>query len=217
MQRGLCAADGLPAPARPRYSGRMKSAAAPVVLVLASGRGERFVASGGAGSKLQALLAGRPVLQWTLEAVRASGLPFHVEDAGHPGMGDSIAAAVRATRGAGGWLVLPGDLPLVRPATLRQVAGALAAGAEVVVPLYRGERGHPVGFSAACGEALAALSGPKGAQAVAKARRVTALEVEDEGVLVDIDTVQALQEAERRVRAGGAADGASAGSPPARG
>ena len=29
--------------------------------------------------------------------VRASGLPFHVEDAGHPGMGDSIAAGVRAT------------------------------------------------------------------------------------------------------------------------
>ncbi len=189
----------------------------PVVLVLASGRGERFVASGGSGSKLQAQLAGKPVLQWTLEAVRASGLPFHVEDAGHPGMGDSIAAAVRATRGANGWLVLPGDLPLVRPATLRQVAQALSAGAEVVVPLFRGERGHPVGFSAACGEALAALSGAKGAAAVVKARRVTELAVDDEGVLVDIDTVDALADAERRVRARGAAEGASTGSPPARG
>src|SRR3954467_10452643 len=114
----------------------------PVVLVLASGKGERFVASGGQGSKLQALLAGKPVLAWTLDAVRGSGLPFHVEDAGHPGMGDSIAAAVRATRDAGGWLVLPGDLPLVKPQTLLTVAAALAH-ADVVVPVFRGERGHP--------------------------------------------------------------------------
>ncbi|MFI4927817.1 MAG: nucleotidyltransferase family protein, partial [Burkholderiales bacterium] len=42
------------------------AAPSPVVLVLASGRGERFVASGGNGSKLQALLAGRPVIEHTL-------------------------------------------------------------------------------------------------------------------------------------------------------
>src|SRR6476620_5937213 len=116
----------------------------PTVLILASGRGERFKASGGKVHKLQALLAGKPVLQHTLDAVRASGLPWHVEDAGHPGMGDSIAAAVRATRDAGGWLVLPGDLPLVRPDSLRQVAAALGEH-EVVVPTFKGERGHPVG------------------------------------------------------------------------
>ena len=89
----------------------------PVVLVLASGRGERFAASGGAVHKLQAPLAGKPVLQRTLDAVRASGLPWHVEEAGHPGMSDSIAAAVHHTADAAGWLVLPGDLPLVLPAT----------------------------------------------------------------------------------------------------
>ena len=86
----------------------------PTVLILASGRGERFKASGGMVHKLQALLAGKPVLQRTLDTVRASGLPWHLEDAGHPGMGDSIAAAVRATAGAPGWLVLPGDLPSVK-------------------------------------------------------------------------------------------------------
>ncbi|WBY01358.1 NTP transferase domain-containing protein [Ramlibacter tataouinensis] len=180
-----------------------QAAADPVVLVLASGRGERFLASGGSGNKLQALLAGKPVLQWTMEAVRASGLPFHVEDAGHPGMGDSIAAAVRATRAArGGWLVLPGDLPLVRPQTLRAVAQALAGGAEVVVPTFRGERGHPVGFAGACGDALAALSGPKGAAAVVQAHRVTELPVDDRGIVVDIDTVQALAEAQRKLESG---------------
>jgi molybdenum cofactor cytidylyltransferase len=166
----------------------------PVVLVLASGKGERFIASGGQGSKLQALLAGRPVLDRTLDAVKASGLRWHLEDAGHPGMGDSIAAAVRATRDAEGWLVLPGDLPLVRPQTLQAVAAALA-GKEVVVPVFDGTRGHPVAFAATCGAALAALSGPKGAAAVMQAHRVTELPVDDEGVVTDIDTVEALARA----------------------
>jgi molybdenum cofactor cytidylyltransferase len=188
-----------------RYSDPMRAdPSSPVVLVLASGRGERFIASGGQGSKLQALLAGKPVLQWTLDAVRASGLPFHVEDAGHPGMGDSIAAAVRATRDARGWLVLPGDLPLVRAETLRAVAAALA-GRDVVIPTYRGERGHPVGFSARCGEALAALSGPQGAASVVRAMGAVEMDVDDEGVVVDVDTVEALDRAEGLVRQRGAA------------
>ena len=86
----------------------------PTVIVLASGRGERFIASGGTTHKLKALLHGKPLLQHTLDAVKASALPWHLEDAGHPGMGDSIAAAVRATIGAAGWMILPGDLPLVQ-------------------------------------------------------------------------------------------------------
>lgn len=177
----------------------MRAASSPslVVLVLASGRGERFVASGGRGSKLKALLAGKPVLEHTLDAVRASGLQFHVEDAGHPGMGDSIAAAVRATRDAGGWLVLPGDLPLVKAQTLSAVARALVRGeVQVVVPVCRGERGHPVGFTAACGDALAALVGAKGAAAIVKSNTVVELPLDDEGILVDVDTVEALAQAE---------------------
>lgn len=50
---------------------------------------------------------------------------WHVEDVGHPGMGDLIAAAVRHTVDAAGWLVLPGDLPLVQPATLQAIAQVL--------------------------------------------------------------------------------------------
>ena len=166
-----------------------------MVLVLASGRGERFVASGGRGSKLQALLAGRTVLERTLDAVRASGLPFHVEDAGHPGMGDSIAAGVRATADAGGWLVLPGDLPLVRPESLRAVAQALGT-ASLVLPFHEGIRGHPVGFGAQHREALQALSGAEGAAAIVRAARPMRLDLADEGILTDVDTVEDLARAE---------------------
>jgi len=171
----------------------------PTVLVLASGRGERFAASGGGTHKLQALLAGKPVLAHTLAAVAASGLPWHLEDAGHPGMGDCIAAAVRATPDASGWLVLPGDLPLVRASTLRAVAHALAQHA-VVVPLYQGARGHPVGFSAACRDAMLELKGEPGAAAVVRAQAalnaVAFIDVLDEGTVTDIDTLQDLQRAE---------------------
>lgn len=174
----------------------------PTVLVLASGRGERFAASGGGVHKLRAPLAGVPVLERTLAAVRASGLPWHLEDAGHPGMGDSIAAAVRATRAAAGWLVLPGDLPLVGAATLRAVAAALAREAtDAVQPVFEGRRGHPVGFAAACGDALAALAGPQGAASViaqAGARgRLARIEVDDPGIEIDIDTLQDLARAEQ--------------------
>lgn len=167
----------------------------PAVLVLASGRGERFLASGGATHKLQADLAGRPVLQHTLQAVRDSGLPWHLEDGPHPGMGDSIAAAVRATPDAGAWLVLPGDLPLVRSDTLLAIATALLAH-EVVVPVYQGRRGHPVGFGRTCLQALTRLQGERGAAPVVAAFGPCLLPVDDVGVVTDIDTLSDLQLAE---------------------
>lgn len=167
-----------------------------VVIVLASGRGERFLASGGTVAKLQALLAGRTVLAWTLAAVRASGLRYHLEDAGHPGMGDSIAAGVRATADAHAWLILPGDLPLIQPSSLLSMA-AVRAECDVVFPLVQGQRGHPVRFSAACGHDLLRLSGAQGAAAVMRARGATAWPLEDAGCILDIDTLEDLRQAER--------------------
>ncbi|QBK04631.1 nucleotidyltransferase family protein [Hylemonella gracilis] len=179
-----------------------------VVLVLASGRGERFLASGGAAlapHKLQAQLQGQTVLQRTLDAVRASGLPWHLEQASHPGMGDCIAAAVRAASltypDAQGWLILPADLPLIQPDTLRRVAGAPAAW-PVVRPVHQGEAGHPVRFGRACTPDLLALRGDAGAAAVARqhgpARQI---DVDDVGCVTDIDTVNDLARAEALLRA----------------
>lgn len=175
----------------------------PTVIVLASGRAERFFASGGTVHKLSALLGGRPVLEHTLAAVRESGLPWHLEDAGHPGMGDSIAAAVRATADAGGWLILPADLPLVQPATLRLIAEVLSQSLsqwQAVQPVHAGARGHPVGFAASNGAALMALAGPLGAAPVLRGLRainaVGEVEVDDAGIVTDIDTLDDLARAE---------------------
>ena len=180
--------------------------ALPTVIVLAAGRGERFIASGGNTHKLAALLAGKPVLQHVLDAVRASGLPHHVvqADASRPGMGDSIADGVRATPDAAGWLVLPGDLPLVRGESLRAVADALRQHA-VVMPAYQGVRGHPVGFSAACRDQLLALKGKQGAAPVVIAQSamnsVAVLALDDVGVVTDVDTLDDLARAEELLAA----------------
>lgn len=169
------------------------------MIVLASGRGERFAASGGCTDKLQAVLAGKTVLQHTLTAVRASGLPWHMEDAGHPGMGDSIAAAVRTTMMAAGWLILPGDLPLIHGDTLRTVAAALCASA-AVVPVYQGQRGHPVGFHADFLPELLKLRGSRGAAAIVQSRGAIELPVGDIGCVTDVDTVDDLLAVARLLR-----------------
>ncbi|MCZ8253137.1 MAG: nucleotidyltransferase family protein [Hylemonella sp.] len=172
----------------------------PTVLVLASGRGERFLAAGGGTHKLQALLDGKTVLQHTLDAVRASGLPWHLEEAPHPGMGDSIAAAVRATPHAEGWLILPADLPLVLPETLRRIAAAPDE-QTVVRPIYQGRQGHPVRFARTCAEALMALGGKSGAAAVVRRHRLWTLAVDDPGCVTDIDTPEDLVRARQILQA----------------
>jgi molybdenum cofactor cytidylyltransferase len=168
----------------------------PTVIVLASGRGERFAASGGQVHKLQALLGGKKVIDWTLDAVRASGLPYHVEDAGHPGMGDSIAAAVRATPDANGWLILAADLPLIQSATLLAVAQALQQ-SSLVYPMFEGQRGHPVGFGPTYASQLTNLKGNKGAAQLIIAGAATELIVNDVGCMTDIDTLQDLERAQK--------------------
>jgi molybdenum cofactor cytidylyltransferase len=174
----------------------------PVVLILASGKGERFVASGGQGNKLHAMLGGKRLIDWTIAAAKDSGLRWHVEEGGHDGMGDCISAAVRAAKDATGWLILPGDLPLIEPSTLVAVAESLEHH-DVVVPHYRGERGHPVGFDRCCESALRALHGPIGAQSVVRAEAavdgVFDLEIDDEGIVMDIDTLGDLRIAERKL------------------
>lgn len=171
----------------------------PTVIILASGRGERFTASGGSTHKLQANLAGKTVLQRTLEAVRGSGLAWHLEEGSHRGMGDSIAAAVHKTSQAKGWLILPADLPLIQSDTLWAIAAALK-GHDVVVPVYRGRRGHPVAFSSTCLQALLDLKGERGAVSVARAHANMELVVEDIGCVTDIDTVDDLHLAEALLR-----------------
>lgn len=110
------------------------------------------------------------------------------------GMGYSLAAAVDADAQGGGWVVALGDMPRVDPRSIEAVAGALTAGARIAVPVYHGRRGHPVGFAASCREALLALHGDAGARSLLQgyAAEVVNVEVDDPGILLDVDTREDL-------------------------
>ena len=105
------------------------------------------------------------------------------------GMGHSLAHGVGTSRQAKGWIVALADMPRVNPQTIRAIRGALDSGAVLAAPMYRGERGHPVGFSAVLGNELLTLSGDTGARKVFErhAHEATCIECDDPGIAIDID------------------------------
>jgi len=192
-----------------------------VVVVLAAGEGRRFQ---GHGHKLTQRIGSSSVLGMTLSQVVASGLPTVVvttddlaqeaarwvatkdvvivapaaRDA-RAGMGRSIATGVAARPDAQGWLILPGDMPLIQPASLRAVARSLSH-APVVCAHHRGRRGHPVGFAAELYAELTALEGDQGARRIVARYPSQAIELDDPGVLTDIDSVSDLEAARQQWR-----------------
>ena len=105
------------------------------------------------------------------------------------GMGASLAHGVAQARGAGGWIVALADMPRIAPDTVRAIISALEKGAMVAAPVYKGERGHPVGFGASLRDELLKLDGDQGARAVVERHRdaVQLIECDDPGVLFDVD------------------------------
>jgi molybdenum cofactor cytidylyltransferase len=109
------------------------------------------------------------------------------------GMGASLAHGIAQTplhtHDAAGWVVALADMPRIQPATIRQVASAIAQGALIAAPSYRGERGHPVGFSAALRDELLGCHGDEGARAVIRRHHaeIRLIATGDSGVIFDID------------------------------
>ncbi|MCC6854041.1 MAG: nucleotidyltransferase family protein [Comamonadaceae bacterium] len=186
----------------------------PTIVVLAAGLGRRF---GSLQHKLEQPFGTLTVLGTTLSQAVATQLPVVLVttealaplaarqlarrdivvlppvDAAR-GMGASIATGVTERSGAPGWLILPGDMPLVRPSSMLAVAGALETHA-IAFAQYHGRRGHPVGFAAELYSELATLSGDEGARRIVARYPAHGQEVDDRGVLVDIDTPAELEAA----------------------
>ena len=109
------------------------------------------------------------------------------------GMGSSIAIGVAASRDAAGWVVALADMPWLRPCSIAAVVAALNAGAGVAATRFQNRRGHPVGFAAGFREQLLQLDGGEGARSVlANADQVVEIEVNDPGVLLDVDVPEDL-------------------------
>lgn len=189
-----------------------QSGGAIVGILLAAGAATRFRANkllhplpGGtpiaaaAAQNLRAALARviavvRPGVPELERALAATGAEVTVCADATAGMGHSLAHAIAAAPEAAGWVVALADMPFVAPATIRGVAAALADGAPLAAPAYRGERGHPVGFAARYRDELCALSGDAGARAILgrDRARIRIVAVDDPGVLRDIDTPEDL-------------------------
>ena len=193
----------------------------PAVVVLAAGAGSRYR---GARHKLSEQLGGDSVLVRTLRNAIASEMSVvlvisealidEAQGLVAPedmvvvdlrsqtgwGMGDSIAAGVSIHASATGWLVLPADMPLVKPSSLRAVADALDQ-QPIAFAQHRGRRGHPVGFAAELFSELVMLKGDEGARRMLARYPTAAVELDDPGVLFDIDTVDDLAVARQRLDA----------------
>jgi len=193
----------------------MTAARQVVGVLLAAGRGSRF-----GGDKLRAFLRGvqpqvtvgvasgrqlRAALPVSIAVVRsedaqladelaAIGLTIVPCSRADEGMGSSLACGVEATRDATGWVVALGDMPWITVQTIRAVADAISAGADIAAPSYRGTRGHPVAFSHRHYATLTALTGDAGAKSVVERERasLTLIDVDDPAILRDVDTPDQL-------------------------
>jgi molybdenum cofactor cytidylyltransferase len=120
------------------------------------------------------------------------GISVVVNEQADAGMGTSLAWGISSKADATGWVVALADMPYIPSSVIAQIADALAQGAAIAAPAYQGRRGHPVGFSHEFGEALMQLSGDEGARDLVQRHRsrLQLIEVDEPGVLYDIDTHQ---------------------------
>lgn len=186
-----------------------------VAIILAAGQGSRFrEIAGTEADKLLAPCPGldgvqRPVLGHVLKSLEgrvarkllitrpastaiialAKGCDIILLDS--PGIGDSIAAAVKASTNAAGWLIILGDMPFIQPSTLDSVLAAIGPD-HITVPVGREGYGHPVGFGAAFAQPLQALQGDQGARRLFQSRRLVEVPVSDAGIYQDIDVPSSL-------------------------
>lgn len=185
-------------------------------LVLAAGRSTRF----GDENKLLALYEGKPMLAHALDLARqvvagpvlvvtgheaalvgAAAAGSGVQLVHNPAYAEGLAGSLKAGLAAlpaetEAAFVLLGDMPRVKPETLRQLLQAMAEqpAPEAFVPVHEGQWGNPVLIRRGLFAAMQGLSGDQGARKLLMTRRdhVAEVPVADAGVLADFDTKAAL-------------------------
>jgi molybdenum cofactor cytidylyltransferase len=184
-------------------------------LVLAAGRSSRM----GSTNKLLADIDGAKLIARVVDAALGAGMHEVVVITGHDqsavraalaarpvryahnprfadGLASSLCAGLSALRaGTDGVVVCLGDMPRVSSMHIAALADAFTAGAgaDVCVPFHRGQRGNPVLWPARCFAALAGLAGDIGGRALLEREaHLCRVAIEDDGVLVDVDTPEAL-------------------------
>lgn len=106
------------------------------------------------------------------------------------GQSRSLAAGVAASRPVDALVIGLGDMPYVAETTLRSLRSAISRHPECIVrPRHDGRAGNPVAFPAPKFDALTQVRADMGArEIIAASGSVVYVDVNDPGVLVDIDT-----------------------------
>lgn len=189
-------------------------------VLLAAGLSSRYRAlDPSVATKLVAELDGVPLVRRAAEAALASRAAPLVVVTGHaeaevraalgglavafvfnPDHASGLASSLRAGLAAlpaeaDGALVLLGDMPGVTAPLLDRLIVAYAGdgAAEAVVPVHRGRRGNPALLGRALFGPALALRGDEGARRLLDRARVVEEEVDDAGVLRDVDEPAALR------------------------
>jgi molybdenum cofactor cytidylyltransferase len=92
-----------------------------------------------------------------------------------------------------GFLIVLGDQPSVSTAVIDRVIEAYRdSEAEIVVPVFRGRRGHPPVFHRRLSDEIREVAGQFGAREVLRRHpeKILPVEVEAEGILDDVDTLE---------------------------
>jgi CTP:molybdopterin cytidylyltransferase MocA len=187
----------------------------PAIVLLAAGEGSRF-----GGAKQLASIGGEPMVRRVARILLETQLPVCVVTGAHAGeveavladlplklvgcerwsqgMGDSLAAGVRAVVGAfplaSAVLVCLADQPLLSAAQLRAMLQRHQAMPDrIMATQYADLQGPPVLFPRDCFAALTALSGPHGARTLLR-QETARVEVFASPAWVDVDTPQDLEQ-----------------------
>jgi molybdenum cofactor cytidylyltransferase len=186
-----------------------------IAIVTAAGSAERF-----GGRKLLADVDGEPLLDRTIRSLLEGGVsevivvvgtdsraelerdvnamndarvrPVENRDPSR-GMFSSIQEGVRTASGDV-LLVLPGDMPFVKPATVQKVIQEWTRTRGIVSPRNNNKRGHPVALPLALRDEILATSPTSNLHEVIKrhSSERTDLEVDDPGINRDVDRLEDL-------------------------
>ena len=139
------------------------------------------------------LVVGRPDDEaLRLEVGKLAPSVTYVENPRHAsGQLSSVLAALDVVDqpAARGLLIVPVDMPLVRASTIATLLDAFnTSPLSIARATHRGSHGHPVIIGRAAFDMLRTADPGQGARAVVRALPVHDVEVDDDGVVRDIDT-----------------------------
>lgn len=99
------------------------------------------------------------------------------------------------------FFILPADIPLVRPRTIRRLAeNYMGNQGKILIPCYRDRKGHPPLIASSFRKIIMGYTGDKGLKEALRPAEdnIMPIPVEDENILFDMDSLADYRELQKR-------------------